>query len=91
MFRAPDLATAGRMFAGMAGFGGGAGSPQDWAALMLLAGAAAVAFLAPNGQTIALERLKPSRWLAPLLAIALVAAVIEAGTEAEVPFVYFQF
>ena len=91
VFRAADLASAGRMFAAMAGQGGPAVRPVDAAELGVLAVAAAVAFLAPSSQALALERMRPGRAVAALIAVALVLAAIEAGTEAEVPFVYFQF
>ncbi len=91
LFRAPDLATAGRMFAGLGGLGAAAAQPFDWSAPALLVGAAAIAFLAPNSQTLALQRLRPDRKIAALVAAILVLVVIESGSEVEVPFVYFQF
>ncbi|MCK6451068.1 MAG: MBOAT family protein, partial [Alphaproteobacteria bacterium] len=91
LFRAPDLATAGRMFAGLGGLGATAAQPFDWAAPALLLGAAAIAFLAPNSQTLALQRLQPGRKIAALVAAILILVAIESGSEVEVPFVYFQF
>ncbi len=91
VFRAPDLAAAGRMFAGMAGMGEIAARSFDWTAPVLLVGAAAIAFLAPNSQTLALRRIRPGPAIAAAIAVALFLAVVESGTEGDVPFVYFQF
>jgi len=90
LFRAPDLATAGRMFAAMVGATGVVAQPLAWTSAALLAVAAAIAYLAPNSQTLALERLRPHPALAATCVMALVCAVIEAGG-VEVPFVYFVF
>jgi D-alanyl-lipoteichoic acid acyltransferase DltB (MBOAT superfamily) len=91
LFRAPDLTTAGRVFAGMVGLGAPGGRLVGLSDGLLLAAAAAIAFRAPNSQTLALERLRPGRFVAAAIAAALVLAVIEAGSKLEVPFVYFQF
>lgn len=91
LFRAPDLATAGRVFAGMAGLGAPGGRSVGLSDGLVLAAAAAIAYLGPNSQTLALQRLRAGRIAAAAIAAALVLAVVEAGSEIEVPFVYFQF
>src|SRR6185437_4400961 len=71
-FRAPSLAAAGHIFAGLADW---AGSGQIHG-LRSIAIAAAVALIGPSSQEAA-ERLKPWRWLGPAGAAATVALLLK--------------
>ena len=59
--------------------------------LLLILSAALIAFLAPNSQTIALERLKPTRVAAVTAGLALLAVLLEIGAGQNIEFIYFQF
>jgi alginate O-acetyltransferase complex protein AlgI len=59
--------------------------------LFLILGAALVAFLAPNSQTLALERLQPTRAAAVTAGFSLVAVLLQIGAGQNVEFIYFQF
>ncbi len=89
LFRSPDFATAARMFAGMAGSGGAGHLHVDNAALV--AGAVAIALMLPTSQTLALERLRPARWLAVPAGAALVFLLLLVGGRIPNEFIYFQF
>ena len=89
LFRAPDFATAGRVFAGMAGAGGAGRVHVDNA--FVVAGAVLVVLLAPTSQAIALERLRPARWLMVPAGAALVFLLLLAGGRVPNEFIYFQF
>jgi D-alanyl-lipoteichoic acid acyltransferase DltB (MBOAT superfamily) len=90
VFRAPDLATASSVLAGMVG-SGGLGSPPPLAVSSLILVAVALA-LAPAPNPVLVERfLKPSPALAVLTALAAVWAVLEVGRGQPASFIYFQF
>jgi len=87
LFRAPTLADAGVMFAGLTGFGGldrGAG----WT---LLAFAAVVSVVPQLSARWLLTNLQPSLFVAFLTALALLSAAIAIGESGPEPFIYFQF
>ena len=89
LFRAPDFATALRVYAGMAGLNG-------WGAVRieaqwLLVAAAALALLGPTSQQIALERLRANRWVAVASGAALAGLLLLAGGRVPNEFIYFQF
>ena len=89
LFRSPDFATAARMFAGMAGQGGIGRLHVDNAAVV--AGAVAIALLAPTSQTLAFEWLRPARWLMVPAGAALVFLLLLVGGRVPNEFIYFQF
>lgn len=93
LFRSEDFMVTAHMWAAMFGVGklelGVAGFGANDFLLILVA--ASVAFIAPNSQTIALERLEPRRFVAVVAAIALVAVLVEIGAGQNVEFIYFQF
>ena len=89
LFRAPDFATALRMYSAMAGVNGWGGVRVEgqW----LLAAAAAVALVGPTSQAVALERLRASRWMAGAAGAALAGLLVLAGGRVPNEFIYFQF
>ena len=88
-FRSPDFATAARVYAGMAGFGGGGPVRVEGRYVLLLA--AAVALIGPTSQQIALERLRANRWMAGVAGAALAGLLLLAGGRVPNEFIYFQF
>ena len=89
LFRAPDFATAARMFAGLGGANGTGSLHVDNA--VVVAGAVLVVLLAPTSQAVALERLRPAPWLMAPAAAALVFLVLLVGGRVPNEFIYFQF
>ena len=89
LFRAPDFATAARMFAGLLGANGGGRVHVDNA--VVVAGAVAIAWLAPTSQGIALGRLRPAPWLMLPVGAALVFLLLLVGGRVPNEFIYFQF
>ncbi len=89
LFRSPDFATAARMFGGLAGQGGIGRLHVDNAAVV--AGAVAIVLLMPTSQALALERLRPARWLALPAGAALVFLLLLVGGRLPTEFIYFQF
>ena len=89
VFRAADLPTAGRLFAGMVG-AGGLGSVHVEDGWVLIVGAL-VSTLGPTSQQVALGRLRPAAWAAVPAGIALVGLVLMAGGRLPAEFIYFQF
>ena len=89
LFRSPDFATAARMFAGLVGQGGVGRLHIDNAAVVV--GAVAIALLAPTSQALALERLRPARWLMLPAGAALVFLLLLVGGRVPNEFIYFQF
>ena len=89
LFRAPDLATAESMFAGLIGRGGlGSIWPAATAVPILIAGA--LALIKVPSYELAM-RLRPS-WPAAVLFVALsVFCVLEVGEGQPTSFIYFQF
>ena len=88
LFRSPDFATATRVYAGMAGFGGGPARVEGRYALFL---AVAVALVGPTSQQVALEWLRANRWLAGVAGAALAGLLLLAGGRVPNEFIYFQF
>jgi D-alanyl-lipoteichoic acid acyltransferase DltB (MBOAT superfamily) len=88
LFRAPDFATAGAMFAGMAGFNGLLGA-AEWPAV--LAVAAMVSLLGPTTKEFVEDWLKPLPAYGIAFALAAVTVVLEVGAGQPKSFIYFQF
>lgn len=93
LFRSEDFGVSAQMWTTMAGLDG-----LGWQVLdlrqndfLLLLGAALITFLAPNSQTIALEKLEPRRSTAAVIGLAFVAILLEIGAGRNVEFIYFQF
>lgn len=89
LFRAPDFATAVRVLAGMAGLAGIGRVTVENPAVMLLA--VAVALIGPTSQEVALQRLRPTPWIALPVGAALVGLLLLAGGRVPNEFIYFQF
>ena len=90
IFRAPDVATAWNMAAGMLGAGGIGRRPElAIAALIALAAALAVVRL-PNPELVA-RYLRPQPATAIVTAVAAVYVMLEVGRGAPSSFIYFQF
>jgi len=85
-FRAPSLAAAGHILAGMVDLA----DPGPIHGLRSIVIAAAVALIGPSSQEAA-ERLKPWRWLAPVGAAATVALLLKLGDGPSYEFIYFHF
>jgi hypothetical protein len=60
-------------------------------AVTLVAVAAAIAFLGPTSQRVALDLLRPVRWAAVALGVVLVALLIQLNRGQSYQFIYFQF
>jgi len=88
LFRAPDFATAGAMFAGMADFGGRLGK-EEWPAV-LLAGAT-VSILGPSTKQFVEDSLKPLPAYGIAFGLAAVLVVLQVGAGQPKSFIYFQF
>ncbi|MEA3274194.1 MAG: MBOAT family O-acyltransferase [Pseudomonadota bacterium] len=93
LFRSEDFAVSAQMWSAMVGMDGlnldvGALRQNDF--LLILTGAL-IAFLGPNSQTIALERLRPMRLAAVTSGLGLLAVLIQIGGSRDVEFIYFQF
>lgn len=87
LFRAPELADATAMFAGMAGFGG-FDAGEGWA---LLACAAVISVVPHFSARWLLQCLRPAIPVALATGSALLAAVAAIGESGPEPFIYFQF
>jgi D-alanyl-lipoteichoic acid acyltransferase DltB (MBOAT superfamily) len=91
LFRAPDFAAAGRMFAALAG-GGGIGTVaidrEHVAALVL---GTLIVLALPTSQTVAFGRWRPRPVLAVPAGAALAFLVLLAGGRLQNAFIYFQF
>jgi D-alanyl-lipoteichoic acid acyltransferase DltB (MBOAT superfamily) len=93
LFRSEDFAVSAQMWSAMAGaegLGWGVEGMKQNDFLLILAGAL-IAFLAPNSQTIALEKLRPSRLAAAAAGLGLLAVLFEIGAGQNAEFIYFQF
>lgn len=88
LFRAPDFAAAGAMFAGMAGLNGLLGE-IEWPAV--LAAAAAVSLLGPTTKDFVENWLKPAPAYGIAFGLAAVLVVLEVGLGQPKSFIYFQF
>jgi alginate O-acetyltransferase complex protein AlgI len=88
-FRAPDFATALRVYEGLLGASGvGTVRIEAWPVLAL---AAAMAVLGPTSQQAALERLRPAPWVAGAAGLALALLLLLSGGRTPNEFIYFQF
>ena len=93
LFRSEDFAVSAQMWSAMTGVDGlswGVDGMRQNDFLHILA-AALIAFLAPNSQTIALDKLGPTRFAATMAAFGLVAVLFEIGAGQNTEFIYFQF
>jgi len=89
LFRAPDFATAGGVLASMTGMHGlGAASLKPAWVVALGAG---IALIGWTSQDFVLARLSAHKWIAPLVGILLVLALILIGGRLQHDFIYFQF
>ncbi len=93
LFRSEDFAVSGQMWAAMSGIDG-----VDWGGdgmnrndLLLILAGALIAFLAPNSQTLALTKLRPTRSGAIAVGLGLLAVLLEIGAGQNAEFIYFQF
>jgi D-alanyl-lipoteichoic acid acyltransferase DltB (MBOAT superfamily) len=89
LFRAPDFATAMRVYAGMSGVEGWGRVKVEAVPVLVLA--IGVALVGPTSQTAALERARPKMWLAGLAGVALAGLLLLAGGRVPNEFIYFQF
>ena len=91
LFRATSFAAAWEVLTGMAGLNGRgrlmAGARDWW--LVPLAGAIAIA--GPTAHQLALDRLRPSAWLAAATALLFVYLLLAVGGGRNTEFIYFQF
>jgi len=90
LFRAPDLATAGRLLSGALGMNG-LGGPWESEFLTLLCIAAVLALWPQNGEDFVESWLRPWRVAGAGVALALVFLVLEVGKGQPAAFIYFQF
>jgi D-alanyl-lipoteichoic acid acyltransferase DltB (MBOAT superfamily) len=91
LFRAPSFAAAWEVLTGMAGLNGkGRLMPgaRDWW-LVPLAGVVAIA--GPTAHQLALDKLRPSPWLAGATALLFVYLLLLVGGGRNTEFIYFQF
>ena len=89
MFRAPTLSSAVAIWRSILGLHGWAGATL--ASPWILPVGVAVALLGPTSQRVALELAQPSPWLAGIVALALVATILQIGGHIPNAFIYFQF
>ena len=90
IFRAPDVATAQHMFAGMLGVSGlGLGPTPGF--LALLAIGVALSLLPLSNPELVARYLKPHPLPAAATALAAAYLVLEVGRGQPVSFIYFQF
>lgn len=90
LFRAPDLATAGRLFSGAFG-ANGVGAPWEEEYLVLLLIASVFALWPRNGEDFLKVWLRPWRTAGAMLAVGAVFLVLEVGKGQPANFIYFQF
>jgi len=86
LFRAPSLHAAGNVFAAVAGYAP-AGPMVGWRTMLI---GAAFAMIGPSSQDLA-GRLRPSRWLVPVGAVATVVLLIKMVDSPSYEFIYFHF
>jgi D-alanyl-lipoteichoic acid acyltransferase DltB (MBOAT superfamily) len=91
LFRSPDFASAGRMFASLLGRHGMGDMALDREYVAALLGGAAVALLGPTSQVAALERLRPHPWLAVPAGALMAFLLLLIGGRLPNAFIYFQF
>lgn len=92
LFRAPDFASAARMFTAMAGppWVGGTVLMDTTQTVALLAGCIA-AVAGPASQVFALERLRPLPWVGAAAGVVLFLMLLLVGGRVPNEFIYFQF
>ena len=91
LFRANSFSAAADMLTGMAGLHGKGALAQgarDWWLIPL---AGAIAIIGPTAHQVALERLKPSSWLAAATTLLFVYLLLAVGGGRNTEFIYFQF
>jgi alginate O-acetyltransferase complex protein AlgI len=86
LFRAQTFDAAMAIYKGLVGLNG-LGGGFKWRALAI---AAAVAIIGPTSYALS-EKLRPTPWLAVLLAIVFVLVLLKIGDDANYEFIYFQF
>jgi len=86
LFRSGSFEVAGRMYAGLFGFGA-EGFRMKWRAIAI---GAAIAMIGPTAWTV-VHKLPPRRWLAVAFALLFVVVLFKIGDDANYEFVYFQF
>jgi D-alanyl-lipoteichoic acid acyltransferase DltB (MBOAT superfamily) len=91
LFRSPDFASAGGMFASLLGAHGLGGIALDREYVAVLIGGAAVAVFGPTSQTAALQRLRPAPWLALPAGALMAYLLLLIGGRLPNAFIYFQF
>ena len=91
LFRAQTFTQAGGMLASMVGAHGAGGFALDRTQTLLLLAGAVVALVGPTSQQAALERLRPSPWLAVPAGAALTFLLLLVGGRLQNAFIYFQF
>jgi len=93
VFRATSFGAAAEILGGMAGLHGkgalmsGQGA-RDW---WMIPVAGALAIIGPTAHQWALERLKPSPWIATVVALLFVYLLLAVGEGRNTEFIYFQF
>jgi D-alanyl-lipoteichoic acid acyltransferase DltB (MBOAT superfamily) len=91
LFRSPDFASAGAMFASLLGAHGAGGIVLDREYVAVLIGGAAIALLGPTSQVAALQRLRPHPWLALPAGALMAYLLLLIGGRLPNAFIYFQF
>jgi len=93
LFRSEDFAVSGQMWAAMSGIDGLSWGVEGMGQndFLLMLAAALIAFLAPNSQTIALDKLRPGRLAATAAGLGLLAVLFQIGAAQNTEFIYFQF
>jgi alginate O-acetyltransferase complex protein AlgI len=91
LFRSPDFASAGAMFASLLGAHGAGGIVLDREYVAVLIGGAGIALLGPTSQVAALQRLRPHPWLALPAGALMAYLLLLIGGRLPNAFIYFQF
>ncbi|WP_137126451.1 MBOAT family protein [Roseomonas sp. HF4] len=92
LFRAPDFATAARMFEAMATLPLARGAvAMDTTQTVALLGGCAAALLGPASQVFALDRLRPHPWVGAAVGVVLFLMLLLVGGRVPNEFIYFQF
>ena len=89
LFRAPDIASAGRVFAGLSG-AGGFGMPWEFTTLVPILAGATLALIKIPSTELAM-RLRPNWATAAAISATAVFCVLEVGKGQPQNFIYFQF
>ncbi len=91
LFRSPDFAAAGAMFAALLGAHGAGGVVLDRESVVALVCGAAAALFGPTSQVAALQRLRPHPWLALPAGAFMAYLLLLIGGRLPNAFIYFQF